>query len=950
MRRGKVKISSSALRGAAISALVILFFLGVIIAYYVMLTSETRQRLIKSSELVAVTAAQEINSYLSNGVYAIKLACYELDSLLRDGRPQNEIREYLLDHFAVVESITSGNAVALYGLFNGEHITGDDWVPPPDFEPTERPWYIAARANGGQVAVVEPYLDARTNTVMISLSKMLCDGKSVATMDFSLKRLQVITEGLAAQNESDMQIVLDRKYNVLAHSDPSELGKNYIAKNGTFGRALIDVLRLSDERYFSFSFGGADYIVYTVPVAEDWLCLSVFDATSSFRRLRTLLIFTIVTLVLVVSVLSLIIGYSSRKAYLAQEMKKEAERAEAASEAKSSFLSNMSHEIRTPINAVLGMNEMVLRESNEQNVIEYSENIRTAGNTLLGLVNDILDFSKIEAGKMEIIPADYDISSLINDLVTMFQTRAGNKGLQLKLDFDGKMPKHLNGDEVRIKQVVTNILTNAVKYTKKGSVTFHIGYERIPDDPNGVFLNFSVSDTGIGIKPEDMSKLFSKFERIEEKRNRNIEGTGLGMNITKRLLEMMGTSLKVESVYGQGSTFSFRLRQKVVSWEGLGNYEAAHRASLSERKKYRETFTAPDAVVLVVDDTPMNLTVFRSLLKTTKVQIDTADSADEGLALARDRKYDILFIDHLMPEKDGIEMLHELRRGSLSPEGRGASAGGQAEVNNPNFHTPAICLTANAISGAQERYLAEGFEGYLSKPVEGAALEASLIKYLPPEKVVLQKEQDDAAETPDEMTALKAFYAGIKELNYEDAIRFCSNEEGLKGALEQFYRAIKPNISAIEGFLTEMDYRNYTIKVHALKSSARLIGANTLSADAGHLENLGNSLKQEDIEHIEELTPKLLADYRRFLDILSPLYAAEKAARKAAPEISIGELNEVYDTIRQFVESFDIDAIDGMISRLRKYRIPKPEEAKFATVAECVRNMDWLGLEEALRG
>ena len=200
------------------------------------------------------------------------------------------------------------------------------------------------------------------------------------------------------------------------------------------------------------------------------------------------------------------------------------------------------------------------------------------------------------------------------------------------------------------------------------------------------------------------------------------------------------------------------------------------------------------------------------------------------------------------------------------------------------------------------------------------------------------------------MTELKAFYAGIKELNYGDAIRFCSNEEGLKGTLEQFYRAIKPNISAIEGFLTEMDYKNYTIKVHALKSSARLIGANTLSADAGHLEDLGNSLKQEDVEHIEELTPKLLADYRRFLDILSPLYAAEEAARESAPEISTSDLNEAYDTIKQFASSFDIDAIDGMISSLRKYRIPQPEQAKFTAVEECVRNMDWNGLEKAMKG
>ncbi|MCR4817957.1 MAG: hypothetical protein K5841_03245, partial [Fretibacterium sp.] len=305
-------------------------------------------------------------------------------------------------------------------------------------------------------------------------------------------------------------------------------------------------------------------------------------------------------------------------------LRRQTEIAATANRAKSAFLSNMSHEIRTPINAVLGMNEMILRESDEENIIEYSENIRTAGNTLLGLVNDILDFSRIESGKMEIVPVDYELSSLINDLVNMIQARADKKGLLLRLDFDENTPKLLNGDDVRIKQVVTNLLTNAVKYTEKGSVTLHIGYERIPDDPKGVLLDFSVSDTGIGIKPEDIEKLFSQFERIEEKRNRNIEGTGLGMNITKSLLEMMGTSLKVDSVYGKGSTFSFRLRQKVVKWEKMGNYKAARSLSLSERKKDREKFTAPDAVVLMVDDTPMNLTVFKNLLKRTLMQVDTA--------------------------------------------------------------------------------------------------------------------------------------------------------------------------------------------------------------------------------------------------------------------------------------------------------------------------------------
>ena len=395
------------------------------------------------------------------------------------------------------------------------------------------------------------------------------------------------------------------------------------------------------------------------------------------------------------------------------------ERALAASEAKSSFLSNMSHEIRTPINAVLGMNEMILRECEDSNILMYAENIRTSGNTLLGLINDILDFSKIEAGKMEIIVVDYDISSVINDLVNMIKTRAEDKGLTLVLDMDTKLPKLLHGDEVRIKQIITNILTNAVKYTEKGTVTFGIGFEKLPDEPDSIILDVYVKDTGIGIKKDDMRKLFSEFERIEEKRNRNVEGTGLGMNITKRLLEMMGSSLKAESIYELGSKFSFRLKQGVVKWEELGDYEAAYKASLGRHERYKETFTAPDAEVLVVDDTPMNITVFKNLLKKTKVKIDTAESGDDGLRMSYDKKYDIIFLDHMMPKKDGIQTLHELR----------------SRPKDPNIKTPVVCLTANAISGAREQYLAEGFDDYLTKPIDPTRLEEMLVHYLPPDKV-----------------------------------------------------------------------------------------------------------------------------------------------------------------------------------------------------------------------
>ena len=395
------------------------------------------------------------------------------------------------------------------------------------------------------------------------------------------------------------------------------------------------------------------------------------------------------------------------------------ERAIAASEAKSSFLSNMSHEIRTPINAVLGMNEMILRECDDNNILAYANSIRTAGSTLLGLVNDILDFSKIEAGKMEIIPVDYDLSSVINDLVNMIQTKADDNGLRLELDINSSVPKLLHGDEVRIKQIITNLLTNAVKYTEKGTVTLSIDYTGDPEKEDSVILEIAVIDTGIGIKKEDMNKLFSAFDRIEEERNRKIEGTGLGMNITKRLLEMMGSELIVESIYGMGSKFSFEIEQTVVKWDKLGSYAEAYKESIGKREKYHEQFRAPTAQVLVVDDTAMNLMVFKNLLKQTKVKIDTASSGDEGLSMSYNKKYDIIFLDHMMPEKNGIETLHELR----------------SRPDDPNLKTPTVCLTANAISGAREQYLAEGFDDYLTKPIDPERLEAMLLEYLPGDKI-----------------------------------------------------------------------------------------------------------------------------------------------------------------------------------------------------------------------
>ena len=591
--------------------------------------------------------------------------------------------------------------------------------------------------------------------------------------------------------------------------------------------------------------------------------------------------------------------------------------AQAANKAKSAFLSNMSHEIRTPINAVLGMDEMILRESTDKAILQYAADIKSASTSLLSIINDILDFSKIEAGKLEIIPVQYELSSLINDLVNMIQKRAEDKGLTLRVNVAHNMPHLLYGDDVRIKQVILNILTNAVKYTNEGSVTMNIDWRK--DDDEHIQLTVEVIDTGIGIKSEDISKLFSAFERIEEKRNRTVEGTGLGMNIVQQLLAMMGSRLTVKSEYGKGSTFAFALQQKVLNWEPIGDFTVMYRKTLAANSTYKESFHAPTAKILVVDDTKLNLTVIRGLLKQTQLQIDTAESGQETLMLVKKHRYDIIFIDHRMPIMDGIETLHAM----------------QQLKENVNQAVPCIALTANAIQGAREMYLAEGFTDYLSKPVDGEKLEKLLIKYLPAEKVVFAASNEATVTTTSNVSSDNDFPA-LTGIDAKIGLQNCGSAEVLTEAMQEFYNTIEEKSALIEQYAAQRDWKNYTILVHALKSSARLIGAMPLSADALHLENCGN--EQNEAEIVAR-TPALLASYRAYKQNLAPLCAVT-AQDTEKPLISKNELSEALIGIKEFVTVFDYDSADQIVQMLCEYRLPDAEKERFSQIKKHLAAVD----------
>ncbi len=476
------------------------------------------------------------------------------------------------------------------------------------------------------------------------------------------------------------------------------------------------------------------------------------------------------------------------------QSEKKKQQAIVAKEEQARFLANMSHEIRTPINAIVGMNEMILRENKDNKVAEYAGNIKSASSMLIGLVSDILDFSKIESGQLELVEDSYKLARLIHDEMLLLQVRSADKPISTILDMDSKLPTMLFGDELRVKQILTNLISNAAKYTNEGSITLKAYYKEL--DENHIELSFSIIDTGIGIKKEDISQLFDSFKRLELNKNRTIQGSGLGLNIAKELTELMGGTISVESEYGKGSTFTVTIPQRVMDSTPIGNIDMALKEDASTATAAStEAYTASKANILIVDDNAMNLNLMGALLKRTKMKLDLVESGKDALIACQNKKYDIIFMDHMMPEMDGVETLKRLRK-----------------EQGPNQESVVIALTANAVAGCREMYLDYGFNDYFAKPVIAAKLDELILQYLPKELI--------------DMNNVDEYLV----INKENGLKFCmDSEEFYNEILEAFISQAEKFLAQLGEFYEKKDWANYAIIAHSLKSNTRTIGADNFA-------------------------------------------------------------------------------------------------------------------------
>ena len=810
--------------------------------------------------------AEAIDGFLSKSESVLRVTARIIEKSLDHGAMQAHIESLLVSE---AQYYKRSNEIALcnmFGILREEFFNGGRWTPAVGYVPSNRPWYQNAPMEHGKVALIATHMTPHGGDQVVTISLRLSDKKSVLAMDLYLKEMLA---GVKKSDLSDMLVIIDKKGVVISHTDITQNGRNYLSADfwGSDEEKLARAVSFASGEPFVFNLRGKDYRVFSSLVQGEWYVVRLVEERELWRPMNIVVLRN--AIIAFLSYFLFVVLMTAAFAKHVQLIR--------VNRSKTAFLTSMSREIRSAVNGILGMNTIVQKDLQDDNMKEYSNNIQSAGQSILSLVNDVLDVSKIESGRLSIESMEYDVFSVLQECYNENEPKAKAKGLTFHIDCDPDIPSCLWGDQNRIIQIINNLLSNAVKFTEVGGVSLSVGYDNLP--PIGslrtddyIMLKIAVKDTGVGMRNEDRALIFKKYVPEKSDDENRIEGMGLGLSLTKELLAKCGGQMTVNSRYGEGSSFLVEIPQLVLNTEPMGDFAMRYRNASRKNKDVAEVFLAPEARILIVDDVELNIKMFRGFLNNSRVKIDEALGGHQCLQLIESRHYDLIFLDHMMPVMDGVDVFRKMRM----------------MEKHPNKDTPVIALVSEGDTFTKESFLAEGFADYLLKPLKDRDLQRAMKWYLPKQLVLTPEDltepviptknlvngvggassnkigseygEDDlelrSITAPTLLDKLKVF---ADFLDVKAGLNYCADDEEIYVEMLQEYVG-SPLCRNVDACYKSSDWDNYRFYMHVLYDSSIAIGAVSMAEKFHNLEIASRESRTKVVQENHELAMALHAE------------------------------------------------------------------------------------------